>query len=163
MIDVTTYILARGYTAAAIASGQSKNKEIEIDDVSGTLPEGVLADLTKSNASVIKLSGKYYRLSRVEGDNYKYINSTTNGAGQIINMTELDVDKNTGEFQTKQIIFEGSSVAYLEDELQEHITDNTRHITAAERTKWNNKASVSIAKDTDSEGDEDYILNLIKG
>ena len=134
MLDIATYVLARGYTAAALANGAASGKEVEVDDVSGQLPESTLTELTKSTSAVIKLEGRYYRLTRIEGDNLKYINSTTNGSGQIINMTELDINKETGEFSTKQIIFEGSSVQYLEDALNTHIENTTMHVSAADRT-----------------------------
>ena len=134
MLDVLTYVLARNYTNAVINSGAGNSgKEIEIEEVSGQLPEAQLQELIKSPNTIIKLDGKYYRLARLEGDNYKYISSFTNGSGQIINMVELDINKTTGEFSTKPIIFEGSSVAYLEEMLQDHINDNNVHITNTER------------------------------
>ena len=138
MIDITTYILARGYTAGAIAqfseSGAAKMKEVEIADVSGQIPEAELNSLLSSSGSIIKLEGKYYRLARIEGDNYKYINSTTTGAGQTCNMTELTVDKNTGDFTTKQILFASASVQYVEDELQAHVMDSSAHVSTSDRT-----------------------------
>ena len=133
MIDVTTYILARGYTNAAIAeSGGGKPAEVEITDVSGIIPADKLDQLTNKGA-ILVLENKIYRLSIVESNTYKYINSVTNGAGQTINMTELDIDKDTGEFNTKQIVFNSGSVEYLEERLNSHIEDNTVHITATER------------------------------
>ena len=133
MIDITTYILAKGYTNAAIASsGGGKPTEVDITDVSGTIPAEQLDQLTNKGA-IIVLEDKVYRLSRIESNNYKYISSVTNGAGQTINMTELDIDKETGEFFTKQIVFNSGSVEYLEERLNSHISDNTVHITATER------------------------------
>ena len=133
MIDITTYILAKGYTNAAIASsGGGKPTEVDITDVSGTIPAEQLDQLTNKGA-IIVLEDKVYRLSRIESNNYKYISSVTNGAGQTINMTELDIDKDTGEFFTKQIVFNSGSVEYLEERLNSHISDNTVHITATER------------------------------
>ena len=133
MFDVITYALARGYTNAAISQAGTSSKEVEVDTISGTIPKEKLDELLKSNNSIIVCDNKYYRLARIEGNNYKYINSTTNGAGQVINMTELDLNKETGDFYTKQVVFEGSSVQYLEDALNAHIEDNNVHITATER------------------------------
>jgi hypothetical protein len=133
MLDVLTYALVRGYTNAAINQAGSGTKEIEVEIISGSIPKEKLDELLKSTSNVIKCDDKYYRLARIEGNNLKYISSYTNGSGQIINMVELDIDKTTGDFSTKQIIFEGSSVAYLEEQLQDHINDNTVHITATER------------------------------
>ena len=81
MIDITTYILAKGYTDAAIEA----------------------------------------------------VCSVTNGEGQTINMTELNIDKNTGDFFTKIIVFNSGSVEYLEERLNNHIADNVAHITSSER------------------------------
>ena len=157
MIDITTYILAKGYTNAAIASsGGGKPTEVDITDVSGTIPAEQLDQLTNKGA-IIVLEDKVYRLSRIESNNYKYISSVTNGAGQTINMTELDIDKETGEFFTKQIVFNSGSVEYLEERLNSHISDNTVHITATERNYWNNK--VSDEAETIS-GEQDYKLKL---
>ena len=136
MVDVTTYILARGYTNGAIAQHGDDGttvKEIEVETISGQLPAEDLEALLKSSAAVVKLEGRIYRLARIEGNNYKYLNSATNGSGQVINMIELDIDKTTGEFSTKQILIEGSAVGELEDLLRAHIEDNNVHITATER------------------------------
>ena len=139
MIDVTTYILARTYTDVKVGASSSQEsgnagKEVEIETISGQLPEDNLTNLLESSNSVIKCDGKYYRLARIEGNNYKYINSSTNGSGQVINMTELDVDKTTGEFSTKQILIEGSSVEALEELLRGHIENNNLHVSSADRT-----------------------------
>ena len=133
MFDVVTYALSRGYTNAAISQAGGGTKEIEVEAISGIIPKDKLDELLKSPGNVIKCDDKYYRLARIEGNNLKYISSYTNGAGQIINMTELDINKDTGEFNSKPIIFEGSSVEYLEERLNSHISDSTVHITATER------------------------------
>jgi len=135
-IDVTTYILARGYTDGKIATsegGKPKDVVINLEDVEGQIPEEDLQKMLETNSPLIILDGKYYRLARIEGNSLKYINSTTTGAGQSCNMTELDINKETGEFSTKQILFAGSSVQYLEDALNAHINDNNVHITNTER------------------------------
>lgn len=133
MIDITTYILAKGYTDAAIeAGGGGKPAEVDIETTSGTIPAEALEQLTNKGA-IIALENKIYRLSRIEGDTYKYICSVTNGEGQTINMTELNIDKNTGDFFTKIIVFNSGSVEYLEERLNNHIADNVAHITSSER------------------------------
>ena len=133
MIDITTFILARGYTNAAIAaSGGGKPTEVDIETASGTIPAEALEQLENKGA-IIALDNKIYRLSRIEGDTYKYICSITNGSGQTINMTELNIDKNTGDFFTKIIVFNSGSVEYLEERLNNHIADSVAHITSSER------------------------------
>lgn len=156
MFDVVTYALARNYTNAAISQSEG-GKEIDVETISGTIPKKELDELLKSAGNVVKCDGKYYRLARIEGDNYKYINSTTDGSGQVINMTELDIDSKTGDFYTKQIIIEGSSVEWLEQLVRHHIEDNTVHITATERNYWNNKVSAEAEAIS---GEQDYKLKL---
>lgn len=142
MFDVVTYALSRGYTNAVINQAGGGTKEIEIETISGTIPKDKLDELLKSPGNVIKCDDKYYRLARKEGDNLKYISAYTNGSGQVISMSELDIDKVTGDFYTKPIIIEGSSVEHLEEMLLEHINDSTVHITDNERIAWNNKVAV---------------------
>ena len=133
MLDITTYILARGYTDGAIAaSGGGKPAEVVITDVSGTIPAEELDEL-KNKGALIVLEDKIYRLSRIENNTYKYICSITNGSGQTIVMTELNIDEATGDFFTKQLVFNSGSVEYLEERLDNHIADNIAHITDAER------------------------------
>ena len=160
MFDVVTYALSRGYTNAAISQAGGGTKEIEIETISGIIPPDVLAELLKTPNTTIKIEDKCFRLSRVEGDTYKYMSAYTNGAGQIINMTELDINKNTGEFNSKPIIFEGSSVEYLEEMLQEHINDNNIHVSSADRAYWNNKVSAEAIEIP--QGEYDYRLHLKK-
>lgn len=132
MFDVITYALARGYTNAAISQAGG-GKEIEVETISGTIPKDKLDELLKSDGNTIKCDNKIYRLSRIEGNNYKFMNSTTDGSGQVVNMTEFDLDKETGDFYTKQIIIEGSSVEWLERLVREHIEDNNIHVSSADR------------------------------
>ena len=132
MFDVITYALARGYTNAAISQAGG-SKEIEVETISGTIPKDKLDELLKSDGNVIKCDNKIYRLSRIEGNNYKFMNSTTDGSGQVVNMTEFDLDRETGDFYTKQIIIEGSSVEWLERLVREHIEDNNIHVSSADR------------------------------
>ena len=95
MFDVITYALARGYTNAAISQAGG-SKEIDVETISGTIPKDKLDELLKSDGNVIKCDNKIYRLSRIEGNNYKFMNSTTDGSGQVVNMTELDLDREAG-------------------------------------------------------------------
>lgn len=132
MFDVVTYALSRGYTNAAISQAGG-SKEIEVETISGTIPKDKLDELLKSDGNTIKCDNKIYRLSRIEGNNYKFMNSTTDGSGQVVNMTEFDLDRETGDFYTKQIIIEGSSVEWLERLVREHIEDNNIHVSSADR------------------------------
>ena len=154
MIDITTFILAKSYTNAAIAeAGGGAPVEVDISSVSGVIPAEELEQLENKGA-IISLENKVYRLSRIENDTYKYICAITNGIGQTINMTELNVDKNTGEFFTKQIVFNSGSVEYLEERLDNHVADSTAHITSSEHEK--------VSAEVDHLSDQDYRLRLIK-
>lgn len=77
--------------------------------------------------------GRVYRLSRVEQNSYKYINTRTDGASDLVKMTELDLNITTGEFTIRDISVEGQSVEELEEKVDNHIADTTVHITQEER------------------------------
>ena len=142
MIDITTWALARAYTNAAIASIPGGGAEVDIVDQSGTLsPEG-LEKLKETKESVVVLDDMVYRLARIEGNNYKYLCTYTTGPGTIPSMKELDINIETGDYFTKQLVIEGSSVEYLEERLNNHIADTNVHISSSERNFWNNKVTV---------------------
>ena len=141
LFEVTTYALAKQYTDSAIEAAGGGEAEVTITDVTGTISQEGLEKLKESKNTIITLDGKVYRLSRIEGDNYKYIASITDGEGQTVNMTELNINQNTGDFYTKQLVFNSGSVEYLERRLNAHIEDNVRHINSSERDYWNNKVS----------------------
>ena len=133
MLDITTYVLARGYTDGAIAaSGGGKPTEVIITDVTGTIPAEELKELENKGALIL-LENKVYRLSRIEENIYKYMCQITSGAGQTLSMTELNIDSTSGDFFTKQIVFNSGSVEYLEERLNNHIADDVAHITDTER------------------------------
>ena len=75
-------------------------------------------------------------------------------------MTELDIDKETGDFFIKQIIIEGSSVEWLEQLVREHIEDNNIHVSENDRAYWNNKVSAEVTEIPQSE--YNYKLHLKK-
>jgi len=161
MLDITTYILAR--RSASIIAQQAVEEiepEVIIEESSGTLPPDVLAKIVGANAAYIKLENKIYRLSRIETNNYKFINSYTDGSGQVVSMIELDIDKTSGEFTTKPLIIQGSSVADLERRLEEHINDNNIHVSENDRAYWNNKVSAEVIEI--AQGEYDYKLHLKK-
>jgi hypothetical protein len=72
-------------------------------------------------------------------------------------MTELDINKETGEFSTRVLITDQSEVGELRREFESHRDDEVRHITAEEREYWNNKVTAEVTKDGPN-----YKLNLIK-
>lgn len=134
MIDVTTYILSRHYADVAIKiSEKESNPELVVTNISGEFsPEGLSILKDKKNALII-LENKLFRLTRIEGDVYKYICTYTNGSANSPSMLELDVDINTGYFNTRQLTIEGSSVEYLEERLNAHINNKIVHTNSKER------------------------------
>lgn len=111
MFDITTFLLTKDYTTAIVS--KQAGKTVDIESASGELDEDALKSLLESVQSTVVLENKVYRLSRIEGNTYKYINTKTDGTKQTIDMTELDINKITGKFTTKQLVIEGSSVAEL--------------------------------------------------
>lgn len=82
-------------------------------------------------------------------------NSTTikyNAIDASVEENQLVVDKESGEYQLLTI---------ADPRLQEHIDDNVRHITAAERQSWNSKMSVDLVSDPEYESSDGcYILRF---
>ena len=143
MFDITTYIWATK-TAVAIAETAAGAKTIDINTSTGQLDEESLNLLKQSRGSMIVAVNKVYRLSRIEGNTYKYINSLTDGASDLVKMSELDLNIETGYFSIRDISVEGQSVEELEEKVDNHIADTTAHITAEERAKWNDKVSADV-------------------
>ena len=158
MFDLTTYIWATK-TATAIAETATGSKTVDINTSTGQLDEEALETLKQSKGNMIVAVGKVYRLSRVEQNSYKYINTRTDGASDLVKMTELDLNITTGEFTIRDISVEGQSVEELEEKVDNHIADTTAHITAEEREFWNNKVT---AEATQIGLTTDFTLSLSK-
>ncbi len=136
MIDITTYILAREATKAIIdEEGGIGSKVVNVESSSGHLDQDTLDILKKSPSNLIVVDKKIYRLSRIEGNNYKYINSLTDSTSQFVKMSELDVNQETGDFSTKVLTIEGQSVEQLRLEFEAHRDNNVIHVTSADRSK----------------------------
>ena len=157
MFDITTFLLTKDYTTAVVS--KQAGKTVDIESTSGELDEDALKSLLESVQSTVVLENKVYRLSRIEGDTYKYINTKTDGTKQTIDMTELNINKITGKFTTKQLVIEGSSVAELWEIVDNHIKDSSVHISSADRAAWNNKVSADATQIGTS---NNYNLNLSK-
>ena len=157
MFDITTFLLTKDYTTAIVS--KQAGKTVDIESASGELDEDALKSLLESVQSTVVLENKVYRLSRIEGNTYKYINTKTDGTKQTIDMTELDINKITGKFTTKQLVIEGSSVAELWEIVDNHINDSSVHISDADRAAWNNKVSADATQIGTS---NNYNLNLSK-
>ena len=157
MFDITTFLLTKDYTTAIVS--KQAGKTVDIESASGELDEDALKSLLESVQSTVVLENKVYRLSRIEGNTYKYINTKTDGTKQTIDMTELDINKITGKFTTKQLVIEGSSVAELWEIVDNHINDSSIHISDADRAAWNNKVSADVIQIGTS---KDYNLKLSK-
>lgn len=154
-MDITTFLLSKSFTTAIV--NKRAGKEIMLADYSGQLDEDALNSLKESISSSINLDGKIYRLASMTSTEFRYINTMTEGATTVVSMTELDINKTTGEFFTKILIVDQTPVAELKAELEAHIADMTMHITDDERNYWNNKVTAEVEPDG-----PDYKLNLIK-
>lgn len=155
MFDLTTYIWATK-TAVGIAEKAGGAKAVDISTTTGQLDEEALQTLKDSKANIIVLQQKVYRLSRIEGNDYKYINSLTEGASEYVSMTELNININTGEFYTKVLTIEGQSIEELERRFNAHVNNMGLHVSEEDRENWNNK----VTAETLQISTDDFGLNL---
>ena len=141
--DITAYILSKEFTAVTVKSAVDKQagQTVELVDSSGTLNQETLDTLNNSISNTIILDHKVYRLNSITNELYKYICTVTDRTDGVISMTELRINKTTGDFETKQLIVDQSPVTELRHEFEEHLADMEAHITQAERDNWNNKVS----------------------
>lgn len=109
MFDVTTFILCTKNTEALINKATG-GQPVEIETTTGQLDEDALNKLKESKSALVVLNQKVYRLSRIEETTYKYINLSTSGTSQTLEATELDINTETGHFETKVLIL--SEVVY---------------------------------------------------
>lgn len=142
MFDVTTFILSREFTTAVV--NKQAGKTVEIESSSGHIDEDSLKSLLESNESRITLDGKVFRLSRIEGNYLKYINTFTEGDDTSVSMTELSLNKESGDFTSKDIVIGGGDVEELRQEFNEHKNNNSIHVSTNDRTGWNSKVSASV-------------------
>ena len=114
---------------------------IEIDAPSGVFDNETFQELMSSRLKAIIYEGQIYKFSVKQGRTYRYFTDTADpNERQYI---EVNLD-------TKQWVHQTAINQVLDD----HIQDQIRHITAAERARWNNKLN---CEDTVSE--ERLILN----
>ena len=141
--DITAYILSKEFTAVTVKSAVDKQagQTVELVDSSGTLNQETLDTLNNSISNTIILDHKVYRLNSITDDLYKYICTVTDRTDNVISMTELRINKTTGDFETKQLIVDQSPVGELKRQFDEHLADMEAHITQAERDHWNDKVS----------------------
>ena len=156
MFDITTYIWCTKTAKSLI--DKVGGKTVDIETSTGQLDEEALKILEESKSSMLVLNQKVYRLSRIEGTTYKYINSLTDGSSRVISITELDVDTTTGNFESKILMIDNTALEELRAEFEAHRDNNLRHVSDEERERWNNKVTASITLDEHT----DYILNLSK-
>jgi hypothetical protein len=154
-MDITTYVLVKEFTTAVV--NKQAGYQLELPEYTGKLDEDALNKIAESIQTSIILDGKLYKLSRITGTEYKYVNLTTDGRETVVSMTELDIHKETGEFSTRRLITDQSEVGELRQEFEAHRDDEVRHITAEEREYCNNKVTAEVTKDGPN-----YKLNLIK-
>ena len=142
MFDITTFILCRDFTTALV--NKQAGQTVEIESSSGHIDEDSLKSLLESNESRIMLDNKVFRLSRLEGNYLKYINTFTDGDETSVNMTELSIDKNSGDFTIKDIVIGGGEIEELRQEFNQHKNNNSIHVSTNDRTGWNSKVSASV-------------------
>lgn len=147
MFDLTTYILSREFATALV--DKQAGKTIETETSSGHIDEEGISKLRDSDASLIKADGKLYRLSRVEGSNYKYLNTHTDGSSQIAQMTEIDLNINTGDFTLKDVMIEGAPVEELRRLVESHINNTEVHVSSADREEWNSRVKAEVPQGTE--------------
>lgn len=157
MFDITTYILAREYAATVVT--KKAGAEVEVVSASGKIDEDSLQKLMASNASFITLDKKVYRLSRIEGEVRKYLNTCTDGDHRVVKMTELNLNSSTGDFHTKILINDHEEVEQLREELRVHEDNSSIHVAESDRNNWNSKVSAEAQQVGLG---PDYCLNLIR-
>ena len=114
----------------ATLSGDVNTLETKIETVSGAVTS-ITADLTN-----------YYTKSQVDASQLVQDNKITALSGNVTNL-ETKIDAISGNSYTKNEV--DNKLANKADlsALTAHISDDVRHITAAERTAWNNKSDFS--------------------
>lgn len=105
---------------------EDKVQYIEILEPNGVFDTKTLNLLISNNLNKIIYQNKYYNLSYKDNSVRRYLLS---GIDPNIIYT-VTVDMHTGQWHYNMI---------LNQELQEHIADNNRHIREGEREFWNNK------------------------
>ena len=114
---------------------------IALEDTSGTLTAEEVEELRASRLKPLVLNDTIYTYTVRMGNIYRYMTTSTNPN----EARYIDVDMATGEWEYG---FNTNSV------LEEHINDQTRHVTAAEKAFWNNKINCE-----DTVSGERLILN----
>lgn len=155
MFDITTYILSKDFTTKVV--NKQAGRQIVLADYTGQLDEEQLKILKESTSSTIILDNKLYRLSATTNKEFKYIASATDGESVVLSMTELVINKRTGEFQTKNLIVDQTPVEELKAEFEAHRDNADIHVTLEDKAYWNNKVSAEVTPDG-----ANYQLNLIK-
>ena len=155
MFDITTYILSKDFTTKVV--NKQAGRQIILADYTGQLDEEQLKILKESTSSTIILDNKLYRLSAITNKEFKYIASATDGDSNIVWMVELVINKETGDFKTKNLIVDQVPVETLRAEFEAHRDNADIHVTLEDKAYWNNKVTAEVTQDG-----ANYQLHLIK-
>ena len=110
------------------------NTSIDLVTSSGTFTAEELEALTSLQLKTLQYNNEIYTLTVKRPGQYRYTTNTSDPN----ELRYIDVDTTTGAYQC------GASNNSL---LLDHINDNVRHITAAERTFWNNKLNYNAVSE----------------
>jgi hypothetical protein len=117
------------------------NTPIEIETDTGTFTEDQVDALAGNLLKMISYNGNLYKMSLKNGNIWRYTAQTTN----VNECPYIDVNITTGNWACSTAV---------NQELLDHINDNVRHITAEERSKWNDKLHHVTVND-----DEQWLLD----
>jgi len=92
---------------------------IPINDLHGYLEETLLNLLIENKVNRISFESRVYYLSMIEGNIRKYFSTVASSS-----LNEIDVNIETGEYEVKST---------LDKIVEDHLNDNTSHITELER------------------------------
>lgn len=130
-----------------ILNKEDKVHWIEILTSQGTFDSEVLNLLISSRLNKIVYQNRIYSLATKDESIWRYTGSTNDP--NIINTIVVNVE--TGEYAYSMI---------RNQTLEEHIADNSRHITNEERDFWDNKVTADAILENPKE--QGYKLNLSK-
>lgn len=145
--EIDDRITADENLQAQIITKQDEILFINLTSESGILSEEALNSLKASRVNKIVYNKRIYSLGTRDEMIWTYVGSTNNP--NLINTIIVNIE--TGNYEY---------VGINNRVLEEHIADNSRHITDAEREFWNNKVTADVTLENPEE--QEYKLNLSK-
>lgn len=123
-------------------------KFVYVDSTHGYLPTSDLLKLINNKVNRIVYNNIVYYYSLKIGNIQKYFSVAINTDNNT-ELNEIDVDITTGEYEIVN-----STNKYLQD----HINNTTIHVTASEKTFWNNKVTAVVEAVQNTTSDNELIL-----